>query len=114
MRLVSTHLVSSLEADMTALIQVLAYIADALATFCKIHWRPTPTVPITEIFVQECATRPHNEDIMGVEHGYQMGSFLELVTKLPRLRETRMTGAKAPRSPYDRCGFFFVEVRRRH
>ncbi|KAG8888929.1 hypothetical protein FRB98_006471 [Tulasnella sp. 332] len=82
--------------------QVLAYIADALATFCKISWRPQVTKPITQAFVLECASRPAEDDIMGVEHAYHMAQFVQLVEKLPSLRETRLTGAKAPRSPYDR------------
>ncbi|KAG8874746.1 hypothetical protein FRB97_005668 [Tulasnella sp. 331] len=82
--------------------EVLAYIADALATFCKISWRPQVTKPITQAFVLECASRPAEDDIMGVEHAYHMAQFVQLVEKLPSLRETRLTGAKAPRSPYDR------------
>ncbi|KAG9011119.1 hypothetical protein FRB94_009262 [Tulasnella sp. JGI-2019a] len=82
--------------------EVLAYIADALAMFCKINWRPRVTRAATEAFVRECALRPAEDDIMGVEHAYHMVQFLQLVDKLPSLREARLTGAKAPRSPYDR------------
>lgn len=82
--------------------QVLAYIADALAIFSKINWRPQVTQPTVEAFVLECASRPAQDDIMGVEHAYHMTQFVQLVAGLPSLRETRLTGAKAPRSPYDR------------
>ncbi|KAG8908485.1 hypothetical protein FRB99_005843 [Tulasnella sp. 403] len=82
--------------------EVLSYIADGLSAFCMIHWRPTPSQPVTEVFVRECATRPSRDDIMGIEHGYHMGPYLEFIARLPELRESRLPGARAPRSQYDR------------
>ncbi|KAG8927366.1 hypothetical protein FRC02_008249 [Tulasnella sp. 418] len=82
--------------------EVRAYIADALVVFQKIHWRPRPSVPVAEVFVRECRTRPTSDDIMGIDSGWHMKQFMQLVDRLPKMRETRLTGARAPRSPYDR------------
>lgn len=82
--------------------EVTSYIAEALMSFCKISWRPTPSQPIAEVFVRECATWPSDDDIMGLEHGYHLDALLNLVAEFPEMRENRLPGALAPRSPYDR------------
>lgn len=82
--------------------EVTSYIAEALAAFCKISWRPTPSQPISEVFARECATRPPDDDIMGLEHGYHLDALLNLATEFPEMRKNRHPGALAPRSPYDR------------
>ncbi|KAG8915861.1 hypothetical protein FRC00_010752 [Tulasnella sp. 408] len=82
--------------------EVTSYIAEALVSFCKISWRPTPSQPLAEVFVRECASRPPDDDIMGLEHGYHLDALLNLVAEFPEMRENRLPGALAPRSPYDR------------
>lgn len=39
---------------------------------------------------------------MGLEHGYHLDALLNLVAEFPEMRENRLPGALAPRSPYDR------------
>ncbi|KAG8998807.1 hypothetical protein FRB90_012229 [Tulasnella sp. 427] len=82
--------------------EVTSYIAEALVSFCKISWRPTPTLPTSEVFSRECATRPPEDDIMGLEHGYHLDALLSLVAEFPEMRQNRLPGASAPRSTYDR------------
>lgn len=87
---------------MRDLYQVTSYIAEAMVSFCKISWRPTPSEPTPEVFARECITRPPEDDIMGLEHGYHLEALSSLVAEFPALREKRNPGALAPRSQYDR------------
>ncbi|KAI0067819.1 hypothetical protein BV25DRAFT_1794335 [Artomyces pyxidatus] len=84
--------------------EVRAYISELLAFADKVKRKPTPTVPIAEVFVRECRTTPLDGDIFGMRGNYHKIRVAELVERFPVWREERLPGARAFQSTYDKVG----------
>lgn len=83
---------------------VRAYVGEILAFTENIMWRPQPSVPSTEVFVNECRVLPLDVDIMGMRGTFHRERVNELVQNFHIWREQRTPGVRAFQSTYDRVG----------
>ncbi|EJU01100.1 hypothetical protein DACRYDRAFT_22883 [Dacryopinax primogenitus] len=82
--------------------EVRTYISEAFTLYVKLKWRPRVSVPTAEAFVRECRDPSPQRDVMGLQSGYKLDEFLQLIAQLPKWREERLHGAMAPYSTYDK------------
>ncbi|KAF9472467.1 hypothetical protein BDN70DRAFT_886944 [Pholiota conissans] len=83
---------------------VRAFISEILAFSQNIKWRPRPSIPTPEVFVQECHMAPMDNDIMSMRGTFHQGRIEELVGKFKEWRIARVPGVRAFQSSYDRVG----------
>ncbi|KAF8226105.1 hypothetical protein L208DRAFT_1425249 [Tricholoma matsutake] len=84
--------------------EVRGYIGELLAFSEKIKWQPKPSFPTTEVFVNECRTRPLDFDIMNIRGVYHKERILELVDRFQVWHRERVPGVRAFQCMYDRVG----------
>lgn len=68
-----------------------------------LQWQPKPSFPTTEVFVNECRTRPLDFDIMNIRGVYHKERILELVDRFQVWHRERVPGVRAFQCMYDRC-----------